>query len=161
MSEAARSAPRPPGVDEEAPRPRGASRVQPPIDPALDPARPVRVARGVSALLVVLALVGSLQAVAMIAIEARRLWTAERETARLGAEVAELRREAGDLTEIAARGDDARFREHLARRQGYVFPDEVRYVISVPSEPGRPASEAEGADGGGPADAVPAAPGAP
>jgi cell division protein FtsB len=135
VSAAGRLAPRHPGAAEEAPRPRGASRVLPPDDPSLDPRRPVRVARGVSALLVVLCLVGALQAAAMISIEARRLWTAEREIARLEAEVGALRREAADLTEIAARGDDARFREHLARRQGYVYPDEVRYVVSPPPAP--------------------------
>jgi hypothetical protein len=117
------------GGDDAAPRPRGATRVLPPDDPALDPRRPVRVARGVSVVLVVLCLVGSLQAVAMIAIEARRLWTSQREIVRLEREVAELRRETSDLIEIAARGDDDRFREHLARRQGYVYPHEVRYVI--------------------------------
>jgi len=106
-----------------------------PEEAARDPRRPVRVARGVSAALVVLTLVGTLQAAVMISIEGRRLWNAEREIARLDREVAELRREAADLTEIAARGDDARFREHLARRQGYVFPDEVRYVIVPPPEP--------------------------
>ena len=52
---------------------------------------------------------------------------------RLEREVTELRSEAADLAAIAERGDDVRFREHLARRQGYVFPDEVRYVIARPS----------------------------
>jgi hypothetical protein len=125
-----------PRADDAAPRPRGATRVLPPDDPSLDPRRPVRVARGVSAILVVVCLVGSLQAVAMITIEARRFWTSDREIVRLEREVAELRRETADLIEIAARGDDARFREHLARRQGYVYPDEVRYVIGP--RPGPP-----------------------
>ena len=78
----------------------------------------------------------------MITVEVRRPWTAEREIVRLEREVADLRGETVDLTEIAVRGDDARFREHLARRQGYVFPDEVRYVISpahaTPSTPNPP-----------------------
>jgi cell division protein FtsB len=120
----------------EPPRPRGATRVVPPDDPSLDPRRPVRVARGVSVVLVVVCLVGALQAMAMIGIEARRLWTAEREIARLEREVAELRRETADLIEIADRGHDDRFREHLARRQGYVYPSEVRYVIGT--QPGSP-----------------------
>ncbi|MDA0700539.1 MAG: hypothetical protein O3A02_04965 [bacterium] len=89
-----------------------------------------------SAVLVVLCLIGALQAAAMISVEVRRLWTAEREIARLEGEVTVLRREAVDLTEIAARGGDDRFREHLARRQGYVYPDEVRFVISpLPGAP--------------------------
>jgi cell division protein FtsB len=129
-------APADPPQPVEAPRPRGATRVVPPDDPSLDPRRPVRVARGVSVVLVVVCLIGALQAVAMIGIEARRLWTAEREIARLEREVAELRRETADLIEIAGRSDDDRFREHLARRQGYVYPGEVRYVIGT--QPGSP-----------------------
>jgi cell division protein FtsB len=126
----------PPPPADAAARPRGATRVVPPDDPSLDPRRPVRVARGVSVVLVVVCLVGGLQAVAMIGVEARRLWTAEREIARLEREVAELRRETADLIEIADRGLDDRFREHLARRQGYVYPNEVRYVIDT--QPGPP-----------------------
>jgi hypothetical protein len=90
------------------------------------------VARGVSLLLVVLALFGTLQATAMVSIEARRWWVAAREVTRLERELQLLRSETTDLLEIAARADDLRFREQLARRQGYVFPDEVRYVILVP-----------------------------
>jgi len=112
--------------------PRGATRLVPPDDPSRDPRRPVRIARGVSAVVAVIALVGLLQAGVMISIEARRLWTAEREIARLEREVADLRRETEDLIQIGARGDDERFREHLARRQGYVYPDEFRYVIVPP-----------------------------
>jgi len=122
--------------ESEAPRPRGATRPPTPEEIARDPRRPVRLARGVSAVLVVLTLVGTLQAGIMIAIEARRWWNAEREIARLQREVTEFRREAADLTSIAERGDDLRFREHLARRQGYVYPDEVRYVIVPLPEPG-------------------------
>lgn len=118
--------------DEAAAGPRGATRVVPPDDPSRDPRRPVRLARGVSAILAVLALVGLLQAGVMVAIEARRLWTAEREIVRLEREVGDLRRETADLIQIGARGDDERFREHLARRQGYVYPDEFRYVIVPP-----------------------------
>lgn len=117
-------------------RPRGATRVVPPDDPSRDPRRPVRLARGVSAVLAVVAIVGTLQASIMVSVEARRLWTAEREIARLTREVAELRAETSDLIEIAGRGDDDRFREHLARRQGYVYPDEVRYVIVPVTQPG-------------------------
>lgn len=120
---------------ERAPRPRGATRVVPPDDPSRDPRRPVRVARGVSLVLAALAIVGTLQASILVAVEARRLWTAEREIARLTREVGDLRAETADLVEISQRGDDERFREHLARRQGYVYPDEVRYVIVPPPEP--------------------------
>jgi cell division protein FtsB len=116
---------------EEAPRPRGATRVVVPeaADPvATDPRRPVRLARFVNALLVALCLVGSLQVVALIAIEAQRLWHTEREVARLEAEIAAIEAESHDLSEVALRGADEGYREQLARRQGYVFPFETRFV---------------------------------
>jgi cell division protein FtsB len=116
---------------EEAPRPRGATRVVVPeaADPAsTDPRRPVRLARFVNALLVVLCLVGSLQVLALIAVETQRLWHTEREVARLEAEIAAIEAESHDLSEVALRGADEGYREQLARRQGYVFPFETRFV---------------------------------
>ncbi len=110
-------------------RRRGASRVVPADHPSRDPRRPVRIGRGVSALLVGLCVLGALQASILIAVEVRRAWLADREVVRLEREVEALQREAADLAAIAERGDDVRFREHLARRQGYVHPDEVRFVI--------------------------------
>jgi cell division protein FtsB len=116
---------------EEAPRLRGATRlaVPEPLDPAAtDPKRPVRVARFVNALLVVLCLIGSVQVIGLIAVEAQRLWHTEREVARLEGEIAAIAAESHDLFEVAARGDDQGYREQLARRQGYVFPFETRFV---------------------------------
>ncbi len=124
-----------PGERDDAPRPRGASRTLPPDDPALDPRRPARIGRGATALLVAACTLGALQAAVMLTVEARRWYVADREVVRLEREVGDLRSEAADLAAIAERGDDVRFREHLARRQGYVFPDEVRYVIALPSAP--------------------------
>jgi len=145
-----------PGEVDHEPRPRGATRVLPPDHPERDPRRPVRIGRGVSALVVVVCTVGALHAAVMLAVEVRRWWIADREVVRLEAEVAALRAEAADLAEIAARGDDLRFREHLARKQGYVVADEVRYVIAVPAgaAPGADASPAAPAPTGPP----PAAP---
>lgn len=100
-----------------------------------DRPRPLRVARGISAVLLVICLVGALQAVFMIVVEARRWTVAEREIVRLEREVADLRREAADLVEVAMRGGDERFREQLARRQGYVYPHETRYLLSTPMGP--------------------------
>ena len=122
-----------PGERDDAPRPRGATRMLAPDDPALDPRRPARIGRGATALLVAACTLGALQAAVMLAVEARRWYVSDREVVRLEREVTELQSEAADLAAIAERGDDLRFREHLARRQGYVFPDEVRYVIARPS----------------------------
>jgi hypothetical protein len=124
-----------PGERDDAPRPRGATRTVASDDPSLDPKRPARIGRGAAALLVAACTLGALQASVLIAVEARRWYVADREVVRLEREVAELRAEAADLAAIAERGGDVRFREHLARRQGYVFPDEVRYVIARPTEP--------------------------
>lgn len=116
-------------------RKRGASRLLTEQEKERDQARPVRVARGISAVLLVICLVGALQAVFMIVVEARRWTVAEREIVRLEREVADLRREAADLIEVAMRGGDERFREQLARRQGYVYPHETRFLLSTPMGP--------------------------
>ena len=145
-----------PGERDDAPRPRGASRTLPPDDPALDPRRPARIGRGATALLVAACTLGALQATVMIAVEARRWYVADREVVRLEREVDELHAEAADLAAIAERGADVRFREHLARRQGYVFPDEVRYVIALPSATPTEPDGAPPAQPGGTGDPPPA-----
>jgi hypothetical protein len=144
-----------PGERDDAPRPRGATRTLPPDDPALDPRRPARIGRGATALLVAACTLGALQAAVMLAVEARRWYVADREVVRLEREVADLHAEAADLAAIAERGDDVRFREHLARRQGYVFPDEVRYVIALPSAPATEPDGAPSAPPGGAGDPPP------
>jgi len=111
---------------------RGASRVVPPDDPSRDPKRPLRVARGISLILVVLSVVGLLQATLMVGVEVRRWWVATAEVARLQHDLAQLDAEIAELLEMADRYGDERFREHLARRQGFVFPHETRYVIIQP-----------------------------
>lgn len=121
------------------PRPRGATRLVPRPDPvdeatadadvATRPvARPVRVARGINALLVAVCLLGSLHVGGLIAVEVRRLAYTEGEIQRLEGEIDDLLRETADLRAVAERGDDERYRELLARRQGYVFPDETRFI---------------------------------
>ncbi len=118
------------------PRSRGASRLAPTEvaggDEALaaraDARRPVRVARGINALLVALCLLGSLQVLGLVAVEVQRLVYMEAEIARLEADLAAIRRDTADLEAVAERTDDERYRELLARRQGYVFPYETRFV---------------------------------
>ena len=122
---------RPTSPDEES-RPRGASRLPPP-EPASEEApdstrRPVRVARGINAVLVALCLIGSLQVAGLLVVEVRRIAYSEGEIARLEREIEEIERETADLRAVAERDDDERYRELLARRQGYLYPDETRYV---------------------------------
>lgn len=118
------------------PRSRGASRLAPveaaggeaAPTPRAVPHRPVRVARGLNALLVALCLLGSVQVTGLVAVEVRRLVYAETEIARLEADLTAIRRDTADLEAVAQRTDDERYRELLARRQGYVFPYETRFV---------------------------------
>ena len=112
-------------------RMRGATRVELPEEPPAaerDPRRPVRIARGINALLVVLALVGTVQVLGLLVVEVQRLRYSESEIARLESEVDALWREADDLRAVAERSEDERYRELLARRQGYVFPWETRFI---------------------------------
>lgn len=122
------------GGDEATTRRRGASRVIPPDAPPppdTDPRRPVRVPRGINALLVALALIGTVQVLGLLVVEVQRLRYSEAEIARLEAEIADLNRESADLLAIAERSDDERYRELLARRQGYVYPWETRFIGPV------------------------------
>jgi cell division protein FtsB len=124
----------------EASRPYGATRL-PPAPPPLgeddvgvraDSARPVRVARGINAVLVALCLLGSIQVTGLVAIEIQRVFYAEAEIARLEAELEAIRRETADLRAVAEHGEDERYRELLARRQGYVYPWETRFIGPSP-----------------------------
>ncbi len=117
-------------------RSRGASRLAPTeladggeaLAAPADARRPVRVARGINALLVALCLLGSFQVLGLIAVEVQRLVYAEAEIARLEADLVAIRHDTADLEAVAERADDERYRELLARRQGYVFPNETRFV---------------------------------
>jgi len=123
------------GVD---PRPRGATRLAPRHDPDVDAAsapdapRPVRVAKGINALLVAVCLLGSLHLVGLMVVEVRRLAYTEGEIARLEAELHAIARDTADLRAVAERFEDERYRELLARRQGYVFPEETRFIGPQP-----------------------------
>ncbi len=124
----------------EALRPQGANRVAP-VSPVLedeealvgaDPARPVRIARGINAVLVALCLLGSIQVAGLVVVEIQRVFYAEAEIARLEADLEAIRRETADLRAVAEHGEDERYRELLARRQGYVYPSETRFIGPSP-----------------------------
>lgn len=78
--------------------------------------------------LVVVATVGCLHLLYLGYVEADRMVVQRREVHRLEREVAALESEIVALREVAAHADDASFRELLARKQGFVFPDELRVV---------------------------------
>ncbi len=86
--------------------------------------------RGASTLFIIIALVGGLQALLMIGIEANRWLRSQREISRLEADIRGLKQEAAELEAIIAHKDDAQYREQLARLQGFVYPDENLFVTS-------------------------------
>jgi cell division protein FtsB len=85
------------------------------------------VPRLVELLLIIMALVGGLQAAVMIGVELSRYLNRSGEVASLSREVAQLERDIAALREVLARYDDERFREQLARKQGFVYPNEILY----------------------------------
>lgn len=88
--------------------------------------------RKLNVLLVALATLGALQLVYLNLVESDRMLVLRREVARLEADVARLSAEERRLDQVAAHGDDQGFREQLARKQGFIGPDELRIVTERP-----------------------------
>ena len=84
--------------------------------------------RGANTLFLVIAVVGCIHALAMLTLEISRTVYTNREVARLERDISELELEAANLGNVIAHRDDARYREQLARLQGFIYPDEARYV---------------------------------
>lgn len=101
-----------------------------PGDPGSKAARGTRagVGKGARLLLLVLLAVGSVQVVFMLGVEGLRLFRSETAITRLEREVQALEEEAAQLEAVIEHADDERYREQLARRQGYMYPDESRVV---------------------------------
>lgn len=85
-------------------------------------------ARGVKRFLVVVALLGSIQVIVMLGVEAHRAVEGQRAIARLQIDIRALEFEAAGLAAIVEHADDPVYREQLARRRGFIYPDEVRVV---------------------------------
>lgn len=79
-------------------------------------------------LLITLAVAGSLHLFFLLAVELDRNLVHRREVARLRSEVTALAAELSGLEAVAAHGDDLAYREVLARKQGFVYPDEALVV---------------------------------
>ncbi len=97
------------------------------------------------------AVVGLVQAAFLGIVELDRSVRHRRAIAALEADLAAARAEVEALRAIAERADDEGFREWLARRQGFMHPDEERVVIAEPVPPRRPPPVT-------PSDAAPASP---
>ena len=84
--------------------------------------------RGMGFLLTVLALVGSLHALVMLGVETNRWLYSRGEITRLERDLSDINGEIEVLNATVNHRYDASYRESLARLQGFVYPDEVRYV---------------------------------
>jgi hypothetical protein len=89
-------------------------------------------ARGARFLLLLIVSLGSVHVLFMLGVEGLRLGRAEISIGRLEREVSALEREAEGLRAVIEHGDDQAYREQLARRQGYMYPDEARIITSEP-----------------------------
>ncbi len=92
-------------------------------------------ARGAHRVITVLALVGSLHALFLLGVETWRFVVEQRAVAHLQTQVTDLKRQAGGLQQVIDHANDSRYREDLARRQGYMYPDEQRAVTQQPAPP--------------------------
>lgn len=95
-----------------------------------------RPARRALLLLGVIAAIGIVQVGFLLFVEADRSLRHRTAIERLETEIDDLQREADGLRAVARRADDERFREQLARRQGFLYPDETRVVV-LDSAPAR------------------------
>ena len=84
--------------------------------------------RGANLLFLIIAVVGCIHALAMLSLEISRTVYTEREVARLERDIADLKSESANLQSVIAHRNDDMYREQLARLQGFIYPDEARYV---------------------------------
>lgn len=84
--------------------------------------------RGSAWLLTFLAVLGSVHALVMVGAELYRNYQVTQSIRELAADVAELQEEVAGLAAVVEHGDDPIYREQLARKQGYIYPDEILIV---------------------------------
>lgn len=80
-------------------------------------------------LLGLLAALGALQLLFLIGVELDRTVRHRAAISELRTDVAALRAEADALRAVESHADDERYREQLARLQGFMYPDETRVVV--------------------------------
>ncbi len=89
--------------------------------------------RGSSLVFMILAIVGSLHALSMIGIETHRILVNAQEIERLDAEIAVIKEDIAAVNAVITHTDDV-YMEQLARCQGFMFPNEARYLTYLPEE---------------------------
>lgn len=93
---------------------------------------PDRPTRRALMLLGVIAAIGIVQVGFLLFVEADRTLRHRTAIGKLDTELSELQQEADALRAVAARAGDVTFREQLARRQGFLYPDETRVIVLAP-----------------------------
>jgi hypothetical protein len=88
-----------------------------------------RGARTMQVILTVIAVVGTVQVLFMLGVEVNRAVQAAPAIRQLELDVAALQREAARLQAVIDNGDTDVYREQLARRQGFIYPEETRVFI--------------------------------
>lgn len=81
----------------------------------------------------VIAAIGIVQIGFLLFVEADRTLRHRTAITHLEQEIDQLQREADELRAVAGRAGDEAFREQLARRQGFLYPDETRVVVLEPA----------------------------
>lgn len=124
-SSATRSRRRPPG--RKATEQRDPAEMQQAAKRALVKLRPS------SLIFMLLAIVGSFHAMSMIGIESYRILTNSAQIEHLNSDIAVIKEEIAALDAVIEHTDDV-YMEQLARCQGFIFPNETRYITDLPAE---------------------------
>jgi hypothetical protein len=115
---------------------QGAAKPQDPLSEPPTPSLGQPRMRGVNVLLKVLAMIGCLHVLIMLGIELNRMVATQQQITRLTLETQSLEREVAGLQSVLENGDNPKFREQLARRAGFAYPDEARWLAEPnPSQP--------------------------
>lgn len=92
-----------------------------------------RGARITQNILTIIAIIGTVQVLFMIGVEVNRALQTAPAVRQLQLDISQLQREAERLQAIIDNGDTVQYREQLARRQGFIYPDETRvFIIGYP-----------------------------
>ncbi len=107
------------------------------VQEVVSPTLPQPKMRGVNILLTVLAIIGCIHVMVMMGIELNRMVASQQEIKRLTAETQVLEQEGAGLQSVLDNANNPEFREQLARRAGFAYSDEARW-LSVPSTQTQP-----------------------
>ncbi|UCH27412.1 MAG: hypothetical protein JSV66_07180 [Trueperaceae bacterium] len=79
----------------------------------------------------ILVVLGSVHALFMIGVESYRAVQSHQAISRLHSEIDNLEQDIQVFNAVIENGGDPLYREQLARRQGFIYPEELR-IVTVP-----------------------------